>query len=255
MSDYDDLSTETNKGNSWLALPSPKALLDRTTKFVLNAAQGKSRSLIPTSDNQLQSTMFSETGVIDWEDAPVHAEEEEEEGEEDKGAVVRVRRTRVVPEREVLQGAWNGCAIVNDGDSDSEDSGRSGTPPGMVRIRVGLRASTALPPRRRIRPQRSNTQVTTTGVATSTASAAAGPQQQLQRRRIPLISLPPRVIARIFEYLPVAELLHMVNSCRVLRRVIHKHGPGAADSDVVGDAAYTVAGIRLWRVLVQRMGW
>ncbi|KAJ2546290.1 hypothetical protein GGH95_006885, partial [Coemansia sp. RSA 1836] len=69
MSDGDDDPGSPGRLTpSWLAMPSPRALLDRTTKFVLNAAHGKSRSLIPTTDNTLTTSRFDETGIVDWDD-------------------------------------------------------------------------------------------------------------------------------------------------------------------------------------------
>ncbi|KAJ2841601.1 hypothetical protein GGI22_007832, partial [Coemansia erecta] len=66
MSEYDDDPGTGGKlaTSAWLSVPSPRTLLDRTTKFVLNAAHGKSRSLIPTTDDaSLDTTDFMETSV------------------------------------------------------------------------------------------------------------------------------------------------------------------------------------------------
>ncbi|KAJ1953019.1 hypothetical protein GGI12_006108, partial [Dipsacomyces acuminosporus] len=59
----------------------------------------------------------------------------------------------------------------------------------------------------------------------------------------------------VFEYLPVPEMLSLLNTCRVLRRVMHRHGPSGHASDNVGVDAYTVAGIRVWNTMIKRMGW
>ncbi|KAJ2704187.1 F-box protein: endocytic membrane traffic, recycling ReCYcling 1 [Coemansia sp. IMI 203386] len=258
MSDYgDDGSTNTNIP-SWIALPSPKALLDRTTKFVLNAAHGKSRSLIPTNDDTIQRTIeFGETGIIDWDEEEDEPDTEdirddggdlaEEQDEEVFGGLSLGRKsTLMVLESEILQGKWNDYAIETrekDIDAGDYNSDRSVTPPGMMRVR---RIKTVLPPRKRIPIcGYSHTNQKSFGVVVSDRS-----------RRIPLISLPSRVIARILELLPVPEMLDLLNSCRVIRRVMHRHEPGTNLSrDTVGSEAYTVAGIRVWRVLIQRMGW
>ncbi|KAJ2458391.1 hypothetical protein GGI02_006012, partial [Coemansia sp. RSA 2322] len=69
MSDSDEASDGGGwRAPSWLGMASPRALLDRTTKFVLNAAHGKNRSLLPTSDNSLTTTRFDGTGIDGWDD-------------------------------------------------------------------------------------------------------------------------------------------------------------------------------------------
>ncbi|KAI8323008.1 hypothetical protein GQ54DRAFT_126374 [Martensiomyces pterosporus] len=167
MSDYgDDFSGPSKLTHSWLNVPSPKALLDRTTKFVLNAAHGKSRSLIPTSDSPLRTSRFDETGVVDWEeDSDDNDDGEygfEENGLEEEAAGEEMHRGHrvkdgmvLVPEVDVLRGYWNTAQIVSHTDSyrmetvDDQDSTRSVTPPGMLRIRVDRRTRAKQPARRR----------------------------------------------------------------------------------------------------------
>ncbi|KAJ1889899.1 hypothetical protein LPJ81_006038, partial [Coemansia sp. IMI 209127] len=75
------------------------------------------------------------------------------------------------------------------------------------------------------------------------------------RRAVPFIALPHRVLSRIFEYLPIPEMLELLNSCRVVRRVMHRLGPSAYAEGHVGDEAYTAAGMRIWRTMIRRIGW
>ncbi|KAJ2855670.1 F-box protein: endocytic membrane traffic, recycling ReCYcling 1 [Coemansia erecta] len=76
-----------------------------------------------------------------------------------------------------------------------------------------------------------------------------------RRRAVPFIALPHRVLSRIFEFLPIPEMLELLNSCRVVRRVMHRSGPSAYAEGHVGDEAYTAAGMRIWRTMTRRMGW
>ncbi|KAJ2881505.1 hypothetical protein FB639_002602, partial [Coemansia asiatica] len=270
MSDYDDENAANANKPSWIALPSPKAIIDRTTKFVLNAAHGKSRSLIPTNEEDtVQRTIeFGETGVIDWDEEEelnagnMHQDEmgnqEDEEEEEEERALgqlsLRRKNTLLVLESEILKGKWNGYAIETrrHGDSESGDyaSDRSATPPGMIRVR--RLESTKLPLRKRKTIGSGNSHHPHSFMGQRPFGFVANDRM----RRIPLINLPSRVISRILELLPVPAMLSLLNSCRVIRRVMHRHEPGANESnDAVGSEAYTVAGLRVWWVLIQRMGW
>ncbi|KAJ2574369.1 hypothetical protein GGH95_003915, partial [Coemansia sp. RSA 1836] len=90
---------------------------------------------------------------------------------------------------------------------------------------------------------------------TQGGSGADDRAQQGRRARIALISLPERVLGRILAHLPVPAMLDLLNSCRLLRRVMHRSEPSAHAAGDAGDAAYTPAGIRVWRAMIQRMGW
>ncbi|KAJ2824349.1 F-box protein: endocytic membrane traffic, recycling ReCYcling 1 [Coemansia furcata] len=50
-------------------------------------------------------------------------------------------------------------------------------------------------------------------------------------------------------------MLELLNSCRLLRRVMHKSEPSTHAAGEAGEVAYTPAGIRVWRAMIQRMGW
>ncbi|KAI8323009.1 hypothetical protein GQ54DRAFT_126384 [Martensiomyces pterosporus] len=50
-------------------------------------------------------------------------------------------------------------------------------------------------------------------------------------------------------------MLSLLNSCRVMRRVMHKREPSAHADGEVGSEAYTTAGMRVWRTMIRRMGW
>ncbi|KAJ2431940.1 hypothetical protein IWW46_006718, partial [Coemansia sp. RSA 2440] len=121
MADDND-GAESVLAGGWL---SPRTLLHKTTKFVLNAAHGKTRSLIPTSD----IGTVAETGVVDWI-------EDVEDDDIAAGMGEEVEQTIMVPERDVLMGRWSECAVAS-------GEGRSPTPPGMMRL------SRSVPPRRR----------------------------------------------------------------------------------------------------------
>ncbi|KAJ1850117.1 hypothetical protein LPJ73_003603, partial [Coemansia sp. RSA 2703] len=232
MSDYEDESGGVGSAAQmakWLGLASPRELLDRTTKFVLNAAHGKSRSLIPTSDLGVHNTEnFVSTGVVDWE------EDEDAEEEEQEDPVQERRKQResalAVLESEILQGRWNEYALASDSDSSSE------TAAGMMR--VDLRRRQRQPARRRVTQQTQTWRTTAMGGG---------------RRRISFTALPARIIARILAYLPVAALLAVTGSCRVLRRVVHRQEP--SDTPAVGSTEYTAHGLLVWRALLRRMGW
>lgn len=242
---------------SWLTVPSPRTLLDRTTKFVLTAAHGNSRSLIPTTEDDLVD-QFRETSIGEWDDEEkdVASEDKEEEATEEVVEEVKQERTMLVPEFEVLEGKWNAYDIA--GSSDENDDYRLDTPSGTVRlVRMSdseLRRRKALvPPRRRT-------------AAAAAAGILNGPRVENEtavvarsRGRKAFISMPPRVLTRLFEYLPIPEMLMLLNSCRLLRRVMHKHGPAgsmaAQEEGMAGSAIYTPAGMRVWRTMLQRMGW
>ncbi|KAJ2451078.1 F-box protein: endocytic membrane traffic, recycling ReCYcling 1 [Coemansia sp. RSA 2336] len=66
------------------------------------------------------------------------------------------------------------------------------------------------------------------------------------------LSLPIKVLGRILEFLPVDTMLVVLGSCRALRRVMHRQGPGC---ELAGDQAYTTMGMRVWRTRMQQMGW
>ncbi|KAJ1950707.1 hypothetical protein EC988_004287, partial [Linderina pennispora] len=298
-------------------MPSPKALLDRTTKFVLNAAHGKSRSLIPTTDNNNRSGTFNETGIVDWEEDDDVYDDEEDEEELDSGLYeggddamfgpdsrryIRQARdgTLLVNENDVLMGFWNSSQIVSDmddnrGHDDDQHSARSVTPPGMLRIRpVSLSQRGMVPQRKRTATRRRSSTAsrqlhavmseanvvedahepdllaqTVDDIAIVTAPARRRASQRLFHRRmkkVTFISLPPRVIARILMFLPVPEMLSVSNSCRIVRRVMCRNEPGGNvhrtddgnDQELqedVGDRAYTILGIRVWRMMIQRLGW
>ncbi|KAJ1938642.1 hypothetical protein FBU59_004377, partial [Linderina macrospora] len=317
MSDYEDEVTGISKLTpAWLAMPSPKALLDRTTKFVLNAAHGKSRSLIPSTDNDSRSSEFKETGVVDWEheeDACGDEDDEELDNNFDDGddalfgqssrRFIRQASdgTLLVNEGDVLMGYWNSSQIVSQmgagGGSDDEDhhSARSVTPPGMLRIRPPVRKQRGVQPQRRRTATGSHSSTSrhqlhtvmseanvvedahepdlvakaADDTAIVTAPARRRASQRLFHRRMKkatFISLPPRVIARILMFLPISEVLSVSNSCRIVRRVMCRNEPGGNvrhgddgdDQELhedVGDKAYTVLGIRVWRTMIQRLGW
>ncbi|KAJ1847987.1 F-box protein: endocytic membrane traffic, recycling ReCYcling 1 [Coemansia sp. RSA 2708] len=215
----EDSGDEAGIGGGWL---SPRTLLDKTTKFVLNAAHGKTRTLLPTTEPAGRG--FAETGVLDWgDDIDAGAEDEAEEH-----AAEPQEHLMLVPERDVLCGRWNDCAVVGD-----EQSALSPAPPGMLRI---VRPAVP-PPRRR--------------TATRPGLAGTGAAGQLRQ----FTALPARVVARVLELLPVDAMLAVANSCRVLRRAMHAHGPGAAGSGAAGAQAYTGVGLRVWRARIGQMGW
>ncbi|KAJ2910162.1 hypothetical protein GGI21_001154, partial [Coemansia aciculifera] len=275
----DDLGSPGRMTPSWLAMPSPRALLDRTTKFVLNAAHGKSRSLIPTTDNALTTSRFDETGIVDWDDSGDGDEdnnnhEGDDEDDDDSASLSPAvescvwrrtgRDTALVLESDVLKGYWNAYQLTPPDTSASDergyDSARSATPPGMLRIHNI--SHSARRQRRRQQPARRRTPLRATmAVAQSSKDQAmlssSGTEVYLQSKRakITFISLPERVISRILEYLPVPEMLELLNSCRLLRRVMHKSEPSSHAASDAGDAAYTPAGIRIWRAMIRRMGW
>ncbi|KAJ2702212.1 F-box protein: endocytic membrane traffic, recycling ReCYcling 1 [Coemansia sp. IMI 209128] len=301
MSDGDeDAGTSGRLTPSWLAMPSPRALLDRTTKFVLNAAHGKSRSLIPTTDNSMTTSRFDETGIVDWDDNDGDVSDDGSHNDYDDaptslsptGEDCVWRRTgkstALVLERDVLRGYWNAYQLMPSNvlskDDDGYDSSRSATPPGMLRIHAVSQKHR----RQRQQPPRQRTPLKSTVAAARAplgrASAEPSSVDDLQsisadsegvlgkhlmvpvsplrpastqgkRLKISFISLPHGVICRIFEYLPVPELLELLNSCRLLRRVMHKSEPNMHATGEAGEAAYTPAGICVWRVLIQRMGW
>ncbi|KAJ2740865.1 F-box protein: endocytic membrane traffic, recycling ReCYcling 1 [Coemansia sp. BCRC 34301] len=284
MSDGDDDPGSSGRLTpSWLAMPSPRALLDRTTKFVLNAAHGKSRSLIPTTDNTLTTSRFDETGIVDWDDdngsqssgGSCRGNEDDDDTSLEPSVSNCVwrrtgRDTALVLESDVLRGYWNAYRLTPPDspatDDQGYDSARSATPPGMLRIqtigrrdgRWQRRRRQHQPPRRRT-PSRAATADFAAIAETSSGEVHSSPgadvYAQSRRGRIALISLPERVISRILEYLPIPEMLELLNSCRLLRRVMHKNGPSSHAAGEAGDVVYTPAGIRVWRVMIQRMGW
>ncbi|KAJ2159677.1 F-box protein: endocytic membrane traffic, recycling ReCYcling 1 [Coemansia sp. RSA 552] len=204
------MSDSEEESGSWLGMAVPRSLLDRTAKFVLSAAQGNSRSLLPTTDEG--PGVVAETAVVDMEDEEYDKEEEEEDDKEE-GLSLELR-PRLVPEREVLAGRWAGYEV-------------SAAEAGLVRV-------SGLPARRR------------TGIFHERASVERG------RMRAACFSLlPVQVLGRIQEFLPVREMLAVSSSCRVVRRATHR----GWDAGAVGDAAYTVVGMRVWRALLRRMGW
>ncbi|KAJ2785747.1 F-box protein: endocytic membrane traffic, recycling ReCYcling 1 [Coemansia interrupta] len=238
MSDYEDESGVGSRSAAqmakWLGLASPRELLDRTTKFVLNAAHGKSRSLIPTSDEGPHRTEhFGSTGVVDWEEEAEEEEEEAEAEEEESEHRRRAEGALAVLESEILQGRWNEYALMSDSGSDEGGAART--------MRVDLRRRQQ--PGRRRRPAQQPH-------AVQLWRAAVG--------RVAFTRLPARVVVRILSYLPVDALLAVTGSCRVLRRVVHRHEPSSSSTDassLVGGAAYTTLGLTLWWALLQRMGW
>ncbi|KAJ2724032.1 F-box protein: endocytic membrane traffic, recycling ReCYcling 1 [Coemansia sp. Benny D115] len=261
MSDYeDDPSSRSSFSAAWLALPSPKTIFDKTTKFVLNAAHGKSRSLIPTTDETILRTAdFGETGVIDWDDdLQIHREDEDEDAAFARQLLDDSQRISeqqlVVPEKEVLKGRWNRWEVVD----PREDGNNDAVGLGMVRLKLAQRRE-QLPERKSARQRLLERQS-----QNKQSQQHQQPQQQgvvvAQRRRIAFTSLPPRILALVFEYLPVAQMLSLLNSCRVMRRVMHLREPGHVEGDgtdesASGSAVYTALGAQVWRVLVRRMGW
>ncbi|KAJ1852687.1 F-box protein: endocytic membrane traffic, recycling ReCYcling 1 [Coemansia sp. RSA 1822] len=212
MADDND-GAESVLSSGWL---SPRTLLHKTTKFVLNAAHGKTRSLIPTSD----IGTVAETGVVDWI----------EEAEEDVAdAKEEVEQTMVVPERDVLMGRWSEYVAAS-------GEGRSPTPPGMMRL------SRSVPPRRR-----------TAYKVPQLSSHTIEPKRRPHHGRTVFTMLPVRVVGRIMEFLPIDTMLVVANICRIVRRAVHLHGPGT--QGMAGDQAYTSVGLHMWRVRVQQMGW
>ncbi|KAJ2625143.1 F-box protein: endocytic membrane traffic, recycling ReCYcling 1 [Coemansia spiralis] len=289
MSDYEDDQANTGKlAPSWLSMPSPRTLLDRTTKFVLNATHGKSRSLIPTTEDTLDGGSFIETSVqaegdetspelgakvmaeIDTSEVDNTYYSKKKEGESDNEGTI------VVPETDVLLGKWNSFHILSKidriGPVDEGEETRSITPPGMLRIRPIKEPNQKLPPRIRTpaiqqRSQQSQSRLSlepavestrsrssSQGVIANRARSSSKPVY-IRRRAITFTSLPPRIVAQIFEFLPVPEMLLLLNSCRVVRRVMHKSGPGSYAEVPIGDQAYTLAGMRIWRTMLRRMGW
>ncbi|KAJ2649275.1 F-box protein: endocytic membrane traffic, recycling ReCYcling 1 [Coemansia sp. RSA 1250] len=218
-----DGSEGLNLTSSWL---SPRSLLDRTTKFVLNAAHGKSRSLLPTTENDRSVT---ETGILDWEDEEEDEEEEEEEEEE-------AQPTLVVPEHDVLAGRWNAYLIAD------QDEKLSPLPRGMLRV---------IPPRKRTATCQSKDHNSMRADVTKN-KVVARLKSTNEFRRQSFLSLPIKVLGRILEFLPVDAMLVVLGSCRALRRVMHRQGPGC---ELAGDQAYTTMGMRVWRTRIQQMGW
>ncbi|KAJ2181659.1 F-box protein: endocytic membrane traffic, recycling ReCYcling 1 [Coemansia sp. RSA 551] len=215
MADDND-GAESVLAGGWL---SPRTLLHKTTKFVLNAAHGKTRSLIPTSD----IGTVAETGVVDWI-------EDVEDDDIAAGMGEEVEQTIMVPERDVLMGRWSECAAAS-------GEGRSPTPPGMMRL------SRSVPPRRRTAYNKDPQQ----------RVGAKEPKRRAQRGRTVFTMLPVRVVGRIMEFLPVDTMLLVANICRIVRRAVYLHGPNA--QGMAGDQAYTSVGLHMWRVRVQQMGW
>ncbi|KAJ2339606.1 hypothetical protein GGF43_006611, partial [Coemansia sp. RSA 2618] len=146
-----------------------------------------------------------------------------------------VERTMVVPERDVLMGQWAGFEVANEG-----AEGRSPTPPGMLRVR-----SILPPPRRRTRANNS---------ADGKHSTTGQPKAQRRLRAVRFTSLPVGVLGRVMEHLPVDTMLALTNSCRVLRRVVHRHGPRQSLA-LAGADAFTAVGLQMWRARVQQLGW
>ncbi|KAJ2884414.1 F-box protein: endocytic membrane traffic, recycling ReCYcling 1 [Coemansia aciculifera] len=310
MSDGDEDAVNSGRLTpSWLAMPSPRALLDRTTKFVLNAAHGKSRSLIPTTDNSMTTSRFDGTGIVDWDDNDgdvsdegSHKDNDDDVDDDDVATSLAPagencvwrrtsRDTALVLEHDVLRGYWNAYQLTASDplgrDDGGYDSARSATPPGMLRIHTTNtnKARRRQRQRQQQQPPRHRTPFRSTAT-TSLARASAEPNSadelqsiagngegfpsehqvavvssprqanaQSRRAKISFLSLPHVVICRIFEYLPVPEMLELLNSCRLLRRVMHKNEPSTHAAGEAGEAAYTPAGIRVWRAMIQRMGW
>ncbi|KAJ2493048.1 F-box protein: endocytic membrane traffic, recycling ReCYcling 1 [Coemansia sp. RSA 2050] len=269
MSDGDeDAGTSGRLTPSWLAMPSPRALLDRTTKFVLNAAHGKSRSLIPTTDNSMTTSRFDETGIVDWDDNDGDVSDDgSHEGSDEtptslspagEGCVWRRtgKSTALVLECDVLRGHWNAYQLApSEALSSKDGSTRPATPPGMLRIHtIGRKHRRQRQPPPRLRtPLRAAALPGRAGSVGGLQSTSASAQSR--RPKASLMSLPHGVICQVFEYLPVPEMLELLNSCRLLRRVMHRSEPSTQAAGEAGDAAYTPAGIRVWRAMIQRMGW
>ncbi|KAJ1770800.1 F-box protein: endocytic membrane traffic, recycling ReCYcling 1 [Coemansia sp. RSA 1843] len=291
MSEYEDDHGNAGKlaPSTWLSVPSPRTLLDRTTKFVLNAAHGKSRSLIPTTDDaSLDNTSFAETSVqaddIDSNSLRIHGitdlmadrsaafgDEVDDEGyrqqqQHKQSNSTCNEQTLVVPEVDVLAGKWNAFHILStpsdkkgfsDDEAEHYNDGRSTTPPGMLRIRR-IRGSLdqRLPLRKRTPstlPQTSLNHDPNRDATRIRSNSSTDPYTG--RRAVAFIALPHRVLARIFEFLPIPAMLELLNSCRIVRRVMHKAGPSAYAEGLVGNEAYTVSGMRIWRTMIRRMGW
>ncbi|KAJ1729369.1 F-box protein: endocytic membrane traffic, recycling ReCYcling 1 [Coemansia biformis] len=208
---------------TWLSVPNPRGLLDRTAKFVLNATHG-SRTLLPTSDlaaapgdTQVGGLEDAAAAAAWWDDRDGlmgrrpgrrRAAAGGDDGDDDDGETwERHRVERIVPECDVLQGMWNEWSVVAVGEVKD-----------TVRVERFLNADA--PPGR--------------------------------RPRVGFIGLPARVIVRVLGYLAVGELVAVVNSCRVVRRIVHRREPGVGG---VGGEAYTPLGLQLWRTLLARMGW
>ncbi|KAJ2521116.1 F-box protein: endocytic membrane traffic, recycling ReCYcling 1 [Coemansia sp. RSA 1939] len=296
MSGYEDDNTNSDKPttvSTWLSVPSPRTLLDRTTKFVLNAAHGKSRSLIPTTDDasSIDNVSFIETSIqtegdddaadlMSGDGAASAIFGDEVDGDEYRQRLEEQRRknsasvgglTMVVPEADVLSGKWNAFQIVSTADKkdafgeivtedDARNDNRSTTPPGMLRIRRTRDSFDQLMPMRRRTaslqqnrsPDGSRIENVMTGGKNNGISNRA---TYTGRRTVSFVLLPHRVISRILEFLPIPEMLELLNSCRVVRRVMHRVGPNAYAEGLVGDEAYTTSGMRIWRTMVRRMGW
>ncbi|KAJ2710106.1 F-box protein: endocytic membrane traffic, recycling ReCYcling 1, partial [Coemansia spiralis] len=197
---------------AWLSVPSPRGLLDRTAKFMLAAAYG-SRTLLPTSD---LATEHGDTQVGGLEDAA---------------------------------GEWW------DGSGDRRGAGQHQVTDDDDTARGARRVERVVPERDVLRGMWSEWAVVAAGDVRGTVRVerALSPETPLPRPvRVEFIQLPPRVVVRVLGHLAVGELVAVVNSCRVVRRIVHRRDPGAAD---VGGEAYTPLGLQLWRALLARMGW
>ncbi|KAJ2560000.1 F-box protein: endocytic membrane traffic, recycling ReCYcling 1 [Coemansia sp. RSA 1933] len=291
MSDYEDDTGNASKlaAATWLSVPSPRTLLDRTTKFVLNAAHGKSRSLIPTTDDiSLDNEVFTETSVqtegdeADGSSVRIHGttdlltdlfEDDDESGrlrqqqqqQLSQNKNYGAEKTLVVPEIDVLAGKWNAFHIVStkdnteesDYDDEPESKNRSATPPGMLRIRCVRDGLDQQMPLRKRTPATQAQDTLDQAPIRNTARSRTGSNTEAytRRRAVSFIGLPHRVLSRIFELLPIPSMLELLNSCRVVRRVMHKSGPSAQAQGMVGDEAYTAAGMQIWRTMIRRLGW
>ncbi|KAJ2817670.1 hypothetical protein GGI24_005329, partial [Coemansia furcata] len=145
MSDGDeDVDGSAKLTPSWLTMPSPRALLDRTTKFVLNAAHGKSRSLIPTTDNSATTSRFNGTGIVDWDDNgsddgsyKYNEEDNDDEGDDVATSLSPAGEncvwhrtgsdTALVLERDVLRGYWNAYQLTPTDALAKDDAGYDST--------------------------------------------------------------------------------------------------------------------------------
>ncbi|KAJ2795507.1 hypothetical protein H4R20_005855, partial [Coemansia guatemalensis] len=223
MSGYssDEETKRTAFGGNWLAASGARTLLAKTTKFMLTAAHG-SRSLIPTTETG-GAEVETATGVV------ADSDSDNDDGHADEDPVQQQQQTAddgwrevVVAEREVLKGRWNSGTVV------SEDAGR-------VRMRV-----------RRLSQQPAR-------IRTATGASAG---DRVGRRTVAFTQLPGRVVAGVIAWLPVETGLALMNSCRVVRRAVHRTGPGEAErAEATGAQAFTAAGLEVWRALVRRMGW
>ncbi|KAJ2078709.1 F-box protein: endocytic membrane traffic, recycling ReCYcling 1 [Coemansia sp. RSA 988] len=218
--DSDEETKRTVFGGNWLAASGARTLLAKTTKFVLTAAHG-SRSLIPTTETG-GAENDTVTGVVADSDSDSDDGNNDGDPAQQQQAADECWREVVMTEREVLRGRCNSGTVV------SEDAGR-------VRMRVRRHSQ---------QPARIRTAV----------GAVAG--DRAGRRMVAFTQLPGRVVAGVISWLPVATGLAVINSCRVVRRAVHRAGPGEAERvDATGAQAFTAAGLDVWRALVRRMGW